>query len=133
MYNRLANFLQENDILTDSQFGFRKGLSPKPAIMKLIDHILTAQGKGDFTISVFLDLRKAFDTIDHNIMLEKLNRYGIRNVSNNCFISYLTGREQYTCVNNVSSNIVIVTTGVSQGSTLGPLLFLLYISDIVTS
>lgn len=133
MYDRVIKFLKENAILTDKQFGFRKNRSPHSAILSMINQILHALDNKFYTIGIFLDLRKAFDTIDHSILLSKLRHYGIRNKAYNWFKSYLTNRQQYTVVNDSCSDFAEVSTGVPQGSTLGPLLFLIYINDIVRS
>ena len=131
MYNRLVEFLDHNQILTKEQFGFRKNYSPKLALTKLFDLILNNLGNNKFAISVFLDLKKAFDTLNHEILIQKLNYYGIRGKYNDWFSSYLRNRLQCTVLQNVTSNYVNITTGVPQGSTLGPLLFLIYINDII--
>ena len=133
MYDRLVQHLDNNIILSNCQYGFRKNMSPKIAITQLTNQILQALSADKFTITVFLDLKKAFDTLDHDILLDKLQHYGIRNLCKNWFISYLCDRYQYTIVNNKMSKSARVKTGVPQGSTLGPLLFLLYINDIVKS
>lgn len=133
MYDRLYSFFQDNNILIQEQYGFRKALSPNLALRNLIEYILQAQGNGRYSISVFLDLKKAFDTLDHSILLNKLKRYGIKNVKYDWFNSYLSNRCQFTVVNNVRSSVSNISTGVPQGSILGPLLFLTYINDIVES
>ena len=133
IYSRLIEFLTQHIILSDDQYGFRKNRSPKLAILKLIGLILENLSKEKFVISVFLDLKKAFDTLDHDIMLKKLHYYGIRGVYHDWFKSYLCNRRQVTTINSIESNYANVITGVPQGSTIGPLLFLLYINDITTS
>ena len=133
MYDRLILFLEANRILKDNQFGFRKNYSPQLALIKFINHILQQHDRGNFTVCVFLDLRKAFDTINHDILIKKLEHYGIRNQTLNWFVSYLSGRQQYTEINGVKSNKQVLKTGVPQGSILGPLLFLIYINDFVDS
>ena len=83
-----------------------------------------------FSCGVFIDLRKAFDTVDHNILLNKLHHYGIRGIINTWFASYLKGREQTTEINNKISEKQVTLCGFPQGSVLGPVLFLIYINDI---
>ena len=127
MYNRLNKFLDKKDILYEKQFGFRSKHSTVDALIEIIENIRSGTDE-EFT-SIMLDLRKAFDTINHYRLLEKLSQCGVRGIVNNWFESYLRNRKQAVFVNNKWSNFEPINCGVPQGSTLGPLLFIIYISD----
>ena len=124
MYNRLYNFLTEHNILSMNQFGFRKKYSTFLALMDLLDNITKNIDGGNYSIGIFLDLSKAFDTIDHTILLDKLCRYGIRGVTLDWFKHYLNDRTQFVSYNDTTSVSMKVTCGVPEGSILGPLLFI---------
>ena len=132
MYNRLIDYINENKLLYKFQFGFQKGKSTYMALIMLVDKISEALDKGELVIGVFLDFSKAFDTVDHAILIEKLNIYGIRGVNNEWFKNYLSIRQQYVTYNKCKLESAIIKCGVPQGSILGPLLFLLYINDLST-
>ena len=100
------------------------------ALMEIIDCIKHLLDEKKYVVGIFIDFKKAFDTVDHNILLSKLDHYCIRGHANMFFRSYLTTRRQYTVVNGVKSDFEYVKYGVPQGSVLGPLFFLLYINDI---
>ena len=97
--------------------------------MTIVERIQKQLDAGNYTAGVFVDLKKAFDTVDHNILLEKLDYYGIRGVAKDWFCSYLDNRKQYVTLNGSNSSIKTILTGVPQESVLGPLLFLIYINE----
>ena len=130
MYKRLYNFLTKHNCIYKSQFRFLKHHSANHALIDLTENIRKSLDKSEFAVGIFIDLQKAFDTVDHKILLEKLNYYGIRGVANNWFKSYLTNRLQFVSINGFNSDEVMMQFGVPQGSILGPLLFLIYINDL---
>ena len=130
VYNKLLNFISDNNILYDHQYGFRKGRSTQQAIITLVDKITKSQDIGDIVITLLIDLKKAFDTIDHRILLRKLYSYGIRGSMLKWMESYLTDRSQYVVFDGKVSETHGIKCGVPQGSILGPLLFIISVNDI---
>jgi hypothetical protein len=132
MSNRLMSFLESKTLLVDNQFGFRKKRSTYMALMEMYDKISLAMDNHEYSVGIFIDLSKAFDTINHSILIEKLSYYGIRGIVLDWFRSYLQSREQYVYLNGMSSTMRSIICGVPQGSILGPLLFILYVNDIAS-
>ena len=133
IYDRLYRFLNVHKLLNLNQYGFRKNHSPDLALVQLFDKIANAIANKEHVIGIFMDLSKAFDTLNHEILLNKLHAYGIRGTALSWFKDYLSNRQQYVVYNDLSSNLSTIKCGVPQGSILGPLLFLLYINDISKS
>ena len=113
--NRLMNFLNSKNLLYLRQYGFRKNMSTSMAIMELVENITNAMDNGKLTIRVFIDLKKAFDTVDHSILVTKLDHYGIRGVAKQWLSSYLENRKQYVCFNGTDSDFLPIACGVAQG------------------
>ena len=102
------------------------------ALLSFLDKVVSATENNELVIGIFLDFSKAFDTVNHEILLNKLNYYGVRGVANDWIRSYLSNRKQYCTYNDTKSSTGKITCGVPQGSILGPLLFILYINDLGT-
>ncbi len=133
MHKRLSSFLSRYNILYQCQYGFREGYSTNLALVEIMDQVHKALNDGNYVLGLYLDLSKAFDTVDHSLLLKRLYWYGIHGTTHEWFSSYLSNRKQYVHINEVKSAQCKIEIGVPQGSVLGLLLFLLYVNDIANS
>ena len=129
---RMMTFIKKHKILYELQFGFRENHSTVHALLEITDQIYSKLDQDNCALGVFLDLSKAFDTIDHEILLYKLH-HGFRGIVGDWFSSYLRNRKQYTCCNKAQSALGTIETGVPQGSVLGPILFTIFVNDMANA
>ena len=130
MCTRVFNFFNKYSLLNFHQYGFRPNHSTGMAIYDILESKLKSKDKGDYSCAVYLDLSKAFDTVDRTLLLKKLEHYGIRGKPLELFASYLSDRKQCTIINGTLSELLSIDLGVPQGSNLGPLLFIIFINDL---
>jgi hypothetical protein len=130
LYARFDAFIKANNIISEDQFGFTFGKDTQRATLRLVSRIIPTMGTSDRACCVYLDFKKAFDTISHHILFKKLDRYGIRGAALELIKSYLGNRHHYVSINGNDSSKLICNVGVPQGSVLGPLLFIIYTTDL---
>ena len=132
IYIQLYNYFESNNLFSASRYGFRSKQSTEPAALEVVDRIIFEMDKGKIPFDIYLDLSKAFDTINHDIMLQKLSYYGIQGTYLSLLQRYLFDRKKCVNYDNANSNMLSVKPGVpsAQGCLRGPLLFLIYINDI---